>query len=214
MPRIADLFCGAGGAGMGLHRAGFEVIGFDIAPQPRYPFEFHQQDTLTVDLSGFDAVWASPPCQLHTMAGQQWRRAGVEYPDLIEPTRRRLMATGKPYIIENVPRAPLVSPIILNGAMFGMRIRRTRLFECSFDPPFFLIPREGKSSFRMDRIPTDIITPVGHFSGVAMAQNEMGIDWMTRKELSQAIPPAYSEFLGLQLMRVLLNPQETSCAHN
>ena len=191
---------------MGYHRAGFEVVGVDIEPQPHFPFEFHQADALEYPLEGFDAYHASPPCQEYTMAGQQWRKAGKDYPDLIAQTRERLVATGKPYVIENVPRAPLINPIILNGAMFGLRVRRKRLFECSFDIPFFLLPMDERGQFRMGRPVKDgdMITPVGHFSNVPYAQREMDIDWMGQKELAQAIPPAYTEFIGRQLMREIV----------
>ena len=203
--RILDLFCGAGGAAMGYHRAGFEVVGVDIKPQPHYPFEFHQADALTYPLEGFDAYHASPPCQAYSMAGQQWRAAGKEYPDLIGLTRDRLKLTGKLYIIENVMGAPLVNPIKLNGAKFNMRVRRTRLFECSFDLPLVLLPKEERSNFRMGRPVKegDIVTPVGHFSNVPYVKRQMGIDWMTQGELAQAIPPAYTEYIGKELMKVI-----------
>ncbi|MBK9272928.1 MAG: DNA cytosine methyltransferase [Flavobacteriales bacterium] len=206
--RLLDLFCGAGGAGMGYHRAGFEVVGVDIAPQPRYPFEFHQADALEYCAAHgheFDAIHASPPCQAYSLASQQWRTNGQEYPDLVADTRQVLVATGRPYIIENVPGAPLVDPTILNGAFFGLNLRRTRWFETSFIVPFVLLPAEGPSRFRMGRRPAthDPVVPVGNFSGVARARQVMGIDWMTRTELSQAIPPAYTEWIGRQLMAIM-----------
>lgn len=205
-PKLLDLFCKAGGASMGLHRAGFEVVGVDIEPQPHYPFEFHQADALVYPLDGYDAYWASPPCQAYTMAGQRWRKAGSEYPDLIAAIRTQLKATGKPYIIENVPSAPLINPIVLNGSFFGMKLRRRRLFECSFDVPLILIPKEERSNFRMGRRPNNgIVTPVGHFSDVPYAQKVMGIDWMNQAELAQAIPPAYSEYLGKYLLEAVMS---------
>ena len=190
---------------MGYYRAGFDVTGVDIKPQPHYPFKFIQADALEVDLSGYDAYHASPPCQGYSMASQQWRLSGKEYPKLIEGTRQRLIETGKPYVIENVPGAPLINPVLLNGAMFGMRIRRRRLFELSFEIPLFLIPKEEPSGFRMGRPVTEnsIITPVGHFSGVAIAKKRMEIDWMGQAELAQAIPPAYTEFIGKHLLQHL-----------
>lgn len=218
--RILDLFCGGGGAGMGYHRAGFEVVGVDIKPQPRYPFAFVQMDAIaTIEtllagnfitdnhggawyLCSFDAIHASPPCQKYTLAGQQWRKSGVIYSDLVEKTRQALVKSGKPYIIENVPGAPLINPVVLNGMMFGMNLRRTRLFETSFDIPFFLLPKEGPSRFRMGRSPQkdDPVVPVGHFSGVDKARRVMEIDWMTQKELTQAIPPAYTKYLSHWLL--------------
>jgi DNA (cytosine-5)-methyltransferase 1 len=201
-PRLLDLFCCAGGAAMGYHRAGFEVVGVDIAPQPRYPFEFHQADAMTFPLEGFDAIHASPPCQAFTTAGRQWRAAGKEYPDLVVATRQRLIAAGVPYVIENVQGAPLINPTILNGAFFRMLIRRVRHFETSFPMPFMLLPKDARSNFRMGRPPRqgEAITPVGHFSGVAEAKRRMDIDWMNQGELAQAIPPAYTEYIGRQLM--------------
>src|SRR5574337_20985 len=126
-PRLLDLFCCAGGCAMGYHRAGFDVVGVDINPQQRYPFEFHQADAMTFDLSGFDAIHASPPCQAYTVLGG--REDLSHYPDLVDAVRERLQASGKPWIIENVPGAPLRDPITLCGAMFGLRRYRHRLFE-------------------------------------------------------------------------------------
>lgn len=203
-PRLLDLFSGAGGAGMGYYRAGFEVVGVDIAHQKHYPFEFHQADALeylAAHGNEFDAIHASPPCQAYSMASAQWRIAGKEYPDLVSPTRDLLRKIGKPYVIENVPSAPLENAIVLNGGLFGMRVRRTRLFETSF--PFHLVlrPPEEPSTFRMGRLVMegDVITPVGHFSNVDYARRVMDIGWMTGKELTQAIPPAYTEYIGKYL---------------
>lgn len=204
-PRLLDLFCCAGGAGMGYARAGFEVVGVDIKPQKHYPFEFHQADAMTFPLDGYDAIHTSPPCQMYSKAGQQWRKEGREYPDLVLKVREKLMQNGKPYIIENVPGAPLKNPILLNGAMFGLRVNRKRLFECSFPVEFILIPKDPPSEFRMGRPVKEgsIITPVGHFSNVPYARQEMQISWMTGAELTQAIPPAYTEWIGKQLIDYL-----------
>jgi len=207
--RLLDLFCGAGGAAMGYYRAGFEdIIGVDIKPQPNYPFEFVQGDALeyvTEHGAEFDVIHASPPCQAYSMAGQQWRAEGREYPDLVEETRELLIRIGKPYVIENVPGAPLINPTVLNGAFFGKNLRRTRWFETSFEMPFFLLPKEGPSRFRMGRKPrkSDPVVPVGHFSGVNRAKRVMEIDWMTQAELAQAIPPAYTEFIGKKLLEAI-----------
>ena len=130
---------------MGYYRAGFDVVGVDIDPQPRYPFEFHQADALAFLVEHgheFDAIHASPPCQKYSLAAQQWRSSGQEYPDLVEDTRSALIMAGRPYVIENVPGAPLIDPIVLNGAFFGMNLRRTRWFETSFAIPFVLLPAE------------------------------------------------------------------------
>ena len=205
-PRLLDLFCGAGGASMGYHQAGFEVVGVDIKLQPHYPFEFHQADALIYPLEGFDAYHASPPCQAYTKAGKQWRQAGRQYPDLINEVRNLLSQTGRLYIIENVPNSPLINPAILNGAMFGLKVHRVRLFECNFDIPFILLPQHRRP-IRMGRPPKtdyDIIQPVGHLSGVGHARIVMGIDWyMTQGEIAEAIPPAYTEYIGGYLMKVL-----------
>ena len=206
-PKLLDLFCGAGGAAMGYSRAGFEVVGVDIKPQPHYPFEFHQADALTYPLEGFDAYHASPPCQFVTMATQQWRKNGRKYQNLIPATAVRLSLTDKPYVIENVVGEPyLKNPLKLNGAFFGKNLRRTRYFETNFPIDFVLLPREAKSNFRMGRSVKegDIITPVGHFSNVPYARRIMEIDWMNQSELAQAIPPAYTEYIGKYLMKAVM----------
>lgn len=210
-PLLYDTFCGAGGATRGYQQAGFRVIGVDDKPQPRYCGDgFVQMDALDflaqLALGEFekpDAIHASPPCQFATMASRQWRQQGRRYPDLIGPTRERLQTLDVPWVIENVPGAPLQNITILNGAMFGLRVRRTRWFETSFPIPFFLLPREERSTFRMGRPVVDggIITPVGHFSNVTYAQKVMEIDWMGQADLAQAIPPAYCEYVGQHLLR-------------
>jgi DNA (cytosine-5)-methyltransferase 1 len=206
-PRLLDLFSGAGGSAMGYHRAGFEVVGVDIASQKNYPFEFHQDDALEYLREHgheFDAIHASPPCQEYTKAAQQWRTFCKEYPDMVAQTREALKAADKPYVIENVPGAPLINPVILNGAMFGLLVHRVRLFECSFEVPFFLLPQLPRP-VKMGRavVEGDVIQPVGHFSGADYARRQMGIDWMNKAELAQAIPPAYCEHIGKQLLNVL-----------
>lgn len=207
-PRLLDLFCGAGGAAVGYARAGFEVVGVDIKPQPNYPFEFVRDEAFDYLASyigcpwglPWDAIHASPPCQAFTKAQ---KLQGNEHPDLIAPTRELLEATGLPWVIENVLGAPLINPAVLEGQMFPeLRIHRTRLFETNWPlwvpelrpPP----PRQTK----MGRPPRDgeAMHVVGHFSDVAAGRKAMGIDWMTRDELSEAIPPAYTEFIGTQLM--------------
>jgi DNA (cytosine-5)-methyltransferase 1 len=130
--RLLDLFCGAGGAGMGYHRAGFTVIGVDLNPQPHYPFEFHQADALTFPLDGYDAIHASPPCQHYSKMSLCKPGLADTYPDLVEPTRQRLAAAGVPYIIENVEGAPLIEPTRICGSGLGMRLQRHRLFETNW----------------------------------------------------------------------------------
>lgn len=202
--RALDLFCCAGGAGMGLSKAGFEVVGVDIRPQPRYPFEFHQADALTFPTAGFDFIWASPPCQAHT--SMKTMHNAKQHLDLIPETREKLKHSGLPYIIENVVGAPLIEPYMLCGTMFGLGVddadlQRHRIFETSF--PILMLPEcnharprtigiYGKgardSRHRLDRTIPEFNAHQGRAA--------MGIDWMTLKELSQAIPPAYSEFLA------------------
>ncbi|MDE3197585.1 MAG: DNA cytosine methyltransferase, partial [Acidobacteriota bacterium] len=134
-PRLLDLFCCAGGAGAGYGRAGFEVVGVDLKPQPRYPFEFRQADALALDsdfIASFDAIHASPPCQSYSDLAKRNGNAH-EWPRLVEPVRRMLQQSGLPYIIENVEGAPLLNPVVLCGTMFrGLRVLRHRLFESNF----------------------------------------------------------------------------------
>lgn len=207
--RILDLFCGAGGAAMGYHRAGFEVIGVDIAPQPHYPFEFHQANALTFPLDGFDAIHASPPCQRYSQATRfQPAMLRDSYPELIEPTRTRLIASGVPYVIENVPHAPLLNPVMLCGGQFGLTmtfrgelvgLRRHRGIESNCD-----ITDPGRHDHRF--------RAVSVFGGGdkyfrkgfnQLCRDVMGIDWMTHQELAEAVPPVYTEHVGHQLAKEL-----------
>lgn len=206
-PRLADLCCGGGGASKGLDRAGFDVVGFDIEPQPRYPFEFHQQDVMDVDLSGFQAVWASPPCKIFSNANQS--KAASSSGDLITPVRQKIKDAGHPYIIENVPGAPLENHITLCGQSFNLQLLRHRWFESNcllwgpqcpghYDVRTGLGPRfRGWSSFARG---ANVITVVGNHYNFKDGKIAMGIDWMGKKELTQAVPPAYSEHLGRQLL--------------
>lgn len=216
---ILDTYCCAGGCSRGYSDAGFEVVGVDIVRQPRYPYPMVVGDSLfalesliegdvivasdgvAYRLDDFDAIHASPPCQAYSKSTGQWRNSGREYPDLIAPTRELLIKTGKPYVIENVPGAPLRNPTMLNGAMFGMLVHRDRYFETNFDIPFFLTPM-GKKPTKMGRPVKDgdVIIPVGHFSSVDYARKQMGIDWMSQYELAQAIPPKYTEYIGKYLI--------------
>jgi DNA (cytosine-5)-methyltransferase 1 len=198
-PRLLDLFCCAGGASEGYARAGFEVVGVDIEPQPHYPYEFHQANALTFPLDGFDAIAASPPCQAYTRCQRIRDNA---HADLIWPTRFRLRAAGVPYAIENVVGAPLVNPIELCGAMFGLRVYRHRLFECSFPIEAPHHPDHVAPVRKMGRPVRDgeFMHVVGNFSGVALARKAMGIDWMVRDELREAIPPAYTEYVGRAML--------------
>lgn len=197
--RALDLFCGAGGASRGLADAGFDVYGVDIAKQPNYPFWFKRADALTVDLSDFDFIWASPPCQAFTLAQRIQKN---DHPNLIEPIRDRLVSAQVPFVIENVPGAPLRSPIELCGSMFGLRTYRHRLFECSFSIAQPYHPQHAAPTTKMGRKPRhgEFLHVVGNFSGVDEAREAMGIDWMTRDELREAIPPAYSRFIAQKFL--------------
>ena len=200
-PLALDLFCGAGGVSTGLAAAGFRVVGVDIVPQPRYPFAFVQADALQrpFRLADFDFVWASPPCQAWC-AGTPDRDAR---PRLIEPVRRMLAESGCLTCIENVPRAPVRADLVLDGTMFpDLKVIRRRHFELSFRAPL----RLGFPSKGLIRRGWSCVVGGGRCSGVPVEGNAwhtnaakkraMGIDWMTREELAQAIPPAYSEFIG------------------
>ena len=212
MTRLLDLFCGGGGAAMGYHRAGFEVVGVDTAPQPRYPFEFVQADALEyVHEHGreFDIIHASPPCQAYSAARVI---RGRQHPDLIAATRAALVATGRPFVIENVPGAPLENPLMLCGTMFGLRVIRHRLFEVCPTPIWFPptpCAHDGRATSAGNRQPGrtngfatghTYITVVGNSYLMADGRAAMDIDWMNRRELSQAIPPAYTEWLGRRIV--------------
>lgn len=206
MPRLLDLFCGAGGAAVGYHRAGFdEIVGVDIKPQPRYPFTFVQADALEyVREHGreFDAIHASPPCQAYSALQNFVRRS---HADLYNATRERLRDCGSPWAIENVVGAPYQHGIELCGSMFSLGVRRHRNFETRdliLNPLRCDHNRQGR-----------VISVCGHpggkraLRGRAGSTSEwrevMGIDWMTALELAQAIPPAYTEFIGRQLLEAI-----------
>jgi len=196
---VLDLFCCAGGAGEGYRQAGFDVVGVDIVPQPKNPHRLVVADALEYLREHghkFDLIHASPPCQAYTKAGKQWRKEGKEYPDMIEDTRKALIASGKPWVIENVPGAPLVSPILLNGSVFGIKVHRPRYFESSFELPQPEVPPMKPVKMGRPIKEGDIVQPVGHFSGVRYAAREMGCEWMGQKELAQAIPPAYTRWVA------------------
>ncbi len=215
-PRLLDLFCCAGGAGKGYADAGFEVIGIDINPQPNYPFEFYQEDAIhfleQANLSSWDVIHASPPCQAFSQAVKKKNRDN--YPNLIPITRDLLIKSNKPYIIENVPTAKkhLIDPIQLCGSAFGHPIRRHRLFESNLN----LVGVECRHNDYPPKYPPAwnrtnllrVISISGGYqrSGVTMEEKleAMGVDWpMTLPELSESIPPYYSAYLGTQVLREL-----------
>lgn len=211
-PRLLDLFCCAGGAAVGYHQAGFDVVGVDIVDRPNFPFEFRQDDALKLDLAylaSFDAIHASPPCQSYSDLAKR-NRNGHEWPRLIEPVREMLIAVGRPYVIENVEGAPLIDPVVLCGTMFpGLRVIRHRLFEANFKitaPPHKKHPKvhtfdKRKSHFGKTNEWTDFVQVTGGGNcTIAAARDAMGIDWMTKGEINEAIPPAYTELIGRQLL--------------
>ncbi len=223
--RLLDLFCCAGGAGMGYHRAGFEVVGVDLEPQKNYPFEFHQGDALeylTAHAAEFDVIHASPPCQTYSITSHAHTS---EHPDLLAPTRQALIESGKPYVIENVEGAPLIDPLCLCGSEFELRaedvdgkplvMRRHRLFEsnvwlmgaggCRHDNTQIA----GSYKASRHRTPEQRDNPArrgGYTPALSVRAALLGIDWsMNEHELAQAIPPAYTEWIGRQLIEALVN---------
>jgi len=209
--RILDLFCCAGGAGVGYHRAGFDVVGVDIEPQPRYPFAFIQTDVLSLDqrfLRSFDAIHASPPCQRYSDLAKRNGNA-EDWPDFVAPVRAMLEASGRPWIMENVEGAPLIDPVMLCGTMFpGLRVLRHRLFESNMTltapphgkhPLVFTHDKRKAHHGKLDQDTAFVQVTGGGNCSVANAAAAMGIDWMTKHELNEAIPPAYTEHLGRQL---------------
>jgi DNA (cytosine-5)-methyltransferase 1 len=206
-PAVLDLFCGAGGAGMGYWLAGFDVVGVDIQPQKRYPFRFIQADALTFPLPGFDLIHASPICKSYSATAVL---NDATHPRQVEAVRERLAGSGVPYVIENVPGAPLRSPVMLCGAMFpGLAVYRHRLFETSFRIPAPPEPEHRWPLAKMGRPvrPGEFMQPVGHFSDVAAARAAMQIPWMGRDELAQAIPPAYTLHVGRAALAALGSPE-------
>lgn len=206
-PRLLDLCCGGGGASRGYALAGFEVVGVDIEPQPHYPYEFHQADALTFPLDGFDAVHSSPPCQDYS-ATRHLRGRPHGTADLLPQMLERLRASRLPWVVENVPGSEHVmgdNRVTLCGSAFGLGVRRHRVFATSF---WCLAP---PCSHR----PGPTVDVTGHGRGISHARRQagrklysfsqaerraaMGIDWLNRDELAQAIPPAYTQFLGEEL---------------
>lgn len=208
-PRLLDLFSGAGGAARGYQLAGFHVTGVDIEPQPHYiGDEFHQGNALEADLSGFDAVHASPPCQTGTAYKRRGGGVGDGYLNLIPQTRELLEASRLPYVIENVEGMAehLHDPTVLCGSMFDLDVKRHRLFETNWELPDHPWPcRHGiwgarfpQATNRTNRRRT---VEVGVWRiPLDVQQQVMGIDWTTLEELSEAIPPAYTEFIGSRLL--------------
>jgi DNA (cytosine-5)-methyltransferase 1 len=217
-PLLLDLFCGGGGAGMGYWRAGFDVIGVDLHPQKNYPFEFWQADAIEtlenilyckpmmVRGRSIAAIHASPPCQFASAMSACRPGLAETYPNLIGPTRELLDAIGLPYVIENVPLARkwMRNPAVLCGHMFGLDLYRHRLFESNMplqEPlhPQHVIPASKAGHWR----PGTIMSVSGHVAPITEAKRAMGIDWMTRDELAESIPPLYTSFIGAQLLEAV-----------
>ena len=210
--KLLDLYCKAGGASKGYQLAGFEVVGVDIKKQKRYPFKFIQADCLELMkdmefLKSFDVITASPPCQTHSIT-QHLRNAqgkSTDKIDLIPQTREALIASGRPYVIENVPGSPLVNPIQMCGSSFGLKVRRHRLFESNLQLKGSVCnhKEQGKpvgiyGSMR-DEIPNG-----GHTAkSIEQAREAMGIDWMIWGELVEAIPPIYTKEIGTQILDLI-----------
>lgn len=202
--RLLDLFCGAGGASMGYHLAGFDVTGIDIKHGKRYPFTYVRGDVMQLSvefLQQFDVIHASPPCQTFSITRNLRIAQGKSTSklDLLEPVRAMLIASGKPYVIENVTGAPLIDPVQVCGSAFNLKVRRHRLFESN-------MPLKGTGCNHKER-------PVGVYGSlndeipnggrtaktIEEARDAMGIDWMIWTELVEAIPPAYTKHIGEQL---------------
>ena len=213
-PKALDLYCCAGGAAVGLHNAGYEVTGVDIEPQPHYPFKFQLGNALDADLTGYDFVWASPPCQAHSTLKH---RTGKTYECFIARTREKLKAWGGAYIIENVIGAPLENPVMLCGSAFGLNVRRHRIFESNI----FLTGTDCQHWKQPE--PLDVSGTGARRLGARLdgkggnsrkprnlkeAQDAMGMAWTDRKHLSQAIPPAFAEYLARQILRVTARPND------
>lgn len=204
-PRALDLCCGAGGVTRGLQLAGFDVTGVDLVASPRYVGDaFIQADALTVPLDGYDFIWASPPCQRFSMYSRNMGTAD-QHPDLIAPIRERLRALSVPTCIENVPGAPLRADLLLCGSMFGLGVRRHRLFELSFCPPLALSCKHELAAIPVygNGTPRWYLNTLGRSVTLTEKKAAMGIDWMSRDELSEAIPPAFAEFVGRAAMRAI-----------
>lgn len=211
--KLLDLFCGAGGAAMGYHHAGFEVVGVDIKSQKNYPFKFMQGDAMhmignAMAVADYDLIHVSPPCQGYSVTRHTHSK---EYPDLLPSLRQQLQHAGVPWVIENVVGAPMPDAVTFCGASFGLSawdetsgqelwLKRHRLFETSFPltPP--LCNCKGKKiggvygGGASNRNPKS--NRVGYTPPISVRRELMGIDWMSGQSLNQAVPPAYTEYIG------------------
>lgn len=202
---------------MGYHRAGFEVVGVDISDQPNFPFEFVKADALSLSLKflkSFDAIHASPPCQSYSDLAKRNRNAD-KWPRLIEPTRKLLLRSGRPFVIENVEGAPMRNPLVLCGTMFPeLRVIRHRLFESNIKlsalphgqhPLVFTHDKRKAHYGQLDQNKSFVSVTGGGNCSVRNARLAMGIEWMTKNELNESIPPAYTSFIGRQIRRTLIS---------
>jgi DNA (cytosine-5)-methyltransferase 1 len=206
-PLILDLYCCQGGASEGYVQAGFDVVGVDIVAQPRYPHPFGRADALEVLRSlvksgnwrRYAGVHASPPCQLYS---KTHRIRKNEHPDLVAPTRELLNSIDLPYVIENVPGAPLIDPVTICGQSLGLRMYRHREFETNWPLQAPLHYKHERKQVKMGRWPAEdeMLQPVGNFCAVELHRQEMGMPWANREGLREAIPPAYTKWIGSQLM--------------
>jgi len=202
-----DLFCGAGGASKGIADAGFEVIGVDSADGLNYPYDYFCEDAvdfMDMGLDDFDFIWASPPCQAYSWSSACRRNEGTDYQDLVEITRHYLKKSGKPYIMENVVGAPLLNPVKLCGTMFpgDLKVFRHRLFESNVPLVVEMgCKHEGHEAKKRRADSGDFYTVAGHWVGTTAEWSDaMGINWMSKSELAQAIPPVYSKYLTEQVI--------------
>lgn len=210
-PLLLDLFCGAGGAAVGYHRAGFDVVGVDIKPQPRYPFRHIVANAMTFPLDGYDAIHASPPCQDHSPLSGIAGKHGTGW--MLAATIDRLRGSGVPYVVENVPGASMPGAYTLCGRSFGIaRLRRHRLFLTAFPmlvPPCSCSRRVQPVGVygdlrRNDRVVRNSKDGIPRLrAGVQTARDLLDCPWMQAHELTQAIPPAYTQFVGEQLLEHL-----------
>lgn len=207
--KLLDLFCGVGGASAGYAAAGFDVTGIDLKHGKRYPYTYIKGDVLDYlqdleFLRSFDVIHASPPCQTHSITQHLRNAQGktTSKVDLIPQTRAALIASGKPYIIENVPGSPLINPVQLCGSSFNLKVRRHRLFESNM--PINGTTCNHKAQGRPvgvygslnDQIPNGGRTAIN----IAEARQAMSIDWAIWTELVEAIPPVYTDYLGVQIV--------------
>lgn len=220
-PLLLDLFCGAGGAAMGYHRAGFDVVGVDIAPQPYYPFPFIRGDALAppVRLDAFDAIHASPPCQAFTQMSARWRKVAASLAttrlDLLTPTLEMLRELPIPWVVENVvgARRAMRATIMLHGGMFGLRVNRPRLFESSV---MILAPPSSRARGIVGvygtapdgrRLYSSLGRTLAAAKSLEEAQDAMDMDWADWGGTKEAIPPAYTEWIGSQLLAYVGGPR-------